>query len=183
MNSSVKKLAVAIALSSAAAVTIIGCGGGGGSSASHSSNGASSPLASAANPTTVDASAASSGQPTFNYSAFEVDRVVKFSASPVLPDHETALGLELENGTRIASLTPVVSFVQPSQKGSLRAGDVITSVNEQAVASADDIKRALAYMQPGTTIILIVKRADSGRMESVAVTTGMAKKGAGSHHA
>ena len=54
-----------------------------------------------------------------------------------------------------------------SRDGSIVAGDVITAVNDEAIASLDDLLTLLEKRQPGDTVTLTLSRA--GRLRKQAV--------------
>ena len=55
----------------------------------------------------------------------------------------------------------------PAERAGLRAGDIITAVNQHLVRVADDVARALAGVAPNSTVRLTVLR--QGRQETLTV--------------
>ncbi len=68
-----------------------------------------------------------------------------------------------------AQITSVVSGT-PADKAGLKAGDVITAVDADAVSSADALTANLSTRKPGDKVTLSVTR--SGKMVKIAVTLG-----------
>ena len=68
-----------------------------------------------------------------------------------------------------AQITSVVSGT-PADKAGLKAGDVITAVDADAVSSADALTANLSTRKPGNKVTLSVTR--SGKMVKIAVTLG-----------
>jgi S1-C subfamily serine protease len=58
----------------------------------------------------------------------------------------------------------------PAEQGGLRAGDVVVSVDGQAINSFDQLLAYIAYRQPGDQIQLTVQRGD--QQQELAVTLG-----------
>ncbi|MFP7723755.1 DegQ family serine endoprotease [Lysobacter sp. A3-1-A15] len=75
------------------------------------------------------------------------------------------LGLQAGEGVRIVSVQP-----GPAQRAGLQAGDVVLSVGRTAVSNAADLNRRLADLEPGETVMLLVRRGEG--TQYVAVTTG-----------
>jgi len=85
---------------------------------------------------------------------------------PVTPIIADALGLGRPEGALVAT----AESNSPAAKGGIETGDVITSVNEQAVKDARDLARRIAAIAPGTSVKLGVFR--DGKEKSITVTLG-----------
>ncbi len=77
-----------------------------------------------------------------------------------------ALGLEKEKGALIGSVMPG----EPADKGGIKAGDVIISVNGKDVADSDGLLRAIAEQKPGSKTKIVVLR--DGKQKELTVTLG-----------
>jgi S1-C subfamily serine protease len=85
---------------------------------------------------------------------------------PLTPDAISRLGLQSARGALVNS---VVSG-GPADRGGVRAGDVITAVNGQAVTDPNALRNAVAGTPPGTEVTLTVWR--NGREEQLRVRLG-----------
>ena len=85
---------------------------------------------------------------------------------PLTPDAISRLGLQSARGALVNS---VVSG-GPADRAGVRAGDVITAVNGQAVADPNALRNAVAGTPPGTEVTLTVWR--NGREEQLRVRLG-----------
>lgn len=85
---------------------------------------------------------------------------------PVTPAIADAVGLKKPEGALVALREPN----SPAAKGGIEIGDVITSVNEQAVKDSRDLARRIAAIAPGTSVKLGVFR--NGQEKTVTVTLG-----------
>lgn len=85
---------------------------------------------------------------------------------PVTPEIAEAMGLDTESGALISN----VSADTPAAGAGLKAGDVITGVDEQPVEELRDLPRMIAGHKPGETVTLSVLR--NGDSESVTVELG-----------
>lgn len=97
----------------------------------------------------------------------EVERgYLGVSIQPVDDDLAESLGLERNRGE-------IVQFVEPGQgaeKAGLEAGDIVVSVNNQAVTSEQTLSFLVANTSPGTTIpIELIRR---GERKTVRATVG-----------
>jgi serine protease Do len=70
------------------------------------------------------------------------------------------------DGALVGQVTPN----SPAAKAGLKEGDIITEVNGQSVADANQLRSKIGMLNPNTTAKLKVMR--SGKMEDVAVTLG-----------
>ncbi|MFI7064087.1 trypsin-like peptidase domain-containing protein [Kribbella sp. NPDC050124] len=74
--------------------------------------------------------------------------------------------MQFEGGARVSRVEPA----SPALRAGLRVGDVITSINNVAVASAEELIVAIRTHQPGESVRLVYERG--GRARSVTVTLG-----------
>ena len=70
------------------------------------------------------------------------------------------------NGALVGQVTPN----SPAAKAGLKEGDIITEINGQPVADANQLRSKIGMMDPNSTAKLKVMR--SGKMEDMAVTLG-----------
>jgi serine protease Do len=84
----------------------------------------------------------------------------------VLPEIADSLELAEPAGILIADVYPA----GPAAKAGIEAGDLIDSVNGEAIKNAHDFSRTIDAMPPHSTVILGVRR--KGREEWIAVTLG-----------
>jgi serine protease Do len=85
---------------------------------------------------------------------------------PVTPAIADAIGLKKPGGALVAKLQPN----SPAGKGGIEIGDVITSVNGQAVKDSRDLARKIAVLAPGNTAKIGVFH--NGQEKIVTVTLG-----------
>ncbi len=85
---------------------------------------------------------------------------------PVTPAIANAVGLKGAGGALVSALQPN----SPAAKAGIEAGDVITSVNGQAVKDSRDLARRIATIAPGTSVRLGVFR--SGKEKTVTLILG-----------
>ena len=85
---------------------------------------------------------------------------------PVTPAIGDAVGMKEPEGALVAIAQPG----GPAAKGGIETGDVITSVNEQAVKDSRDLARRIGAIAPGTSVKLGVFR--NGQEKTVTVTLG-----------
>ena len=85
---------------------------------------------------------------------------------PVTPSIADAVGLKKPEGALVAVAQPG----GPAARGGIETGDVITSVNEQAIKDSRDLARKIAAIAPGTSAKLGVFR--NGQEKTVTVTLG-----------
>lgn len=89
------------------------------------------------------------------------------------------LGAELENAAdNEGVVVRSVAKGSPAEKGGLRAGDVIESLNGEAVARTEELTRAIFRSRAGETVKVTVRRKGEGGEESKAeleVTLGEPK--------
>ena len=84
----------------------------------------------------------------------------------VTPTIAEAIGLKNAEGALVAELEPN----SPAAKGGIEAGDVITSVNGEAVKDSRDLGRRIAAIAPGTSTKLGIFR--NGQEKMITVTPG-----------
>jgi serine protease Do len=84
----------------------------------------------------------------------------------VLPEIADSLELAEPAGILIADVQPA----GPAAKAGIAAGDLIDSVNGEAIKNAHDFSRAIDAIPPHSTVILGVRK--KGREEWIAVTVG-----------
>jgi serine protease Do len=82
---------------------------------------------------------------------------------------EIAENLNLQGGAR-GALVAEPQPNSPAQRAGIRSGDVIVSVNGDAVADAKNLSRRISSMAPGTSVRLGIIR--NGKEESVTLTLG-----------
>jgi serine protease Do len=85
---------------------------------------------------------------------------------PVTPTIAEAIGLKTPEGALVAQLEPN----SPAAKAGTETGDVITSVNGEAVKDSRDLARKIAAMTPGTATNVSVFR--NGQEKTITVTLG-----------
>jgi len=85
---------------------------------------------------------------------------------PVTADIADSLGLKNAGGALVAE----PQSGSPAQKAGIKAGDVIVSVNGEAVTDARNLARRISSMSPGTSIKLGVIR--SGKEDTLTLTLG-----------
>jgi serine protease Do len=85
----------------------------------------------------------------------------------VLPEIAESLELAEPAGILIADVYPA----GPAAKAGIAAGDLIDSVNGEAIKNAHDFSRAIDALPPHSTVILGVRK--KGREEWIAVTLGL----------
>ena len=85
---------------------------------------------------------------------------------PVTPEIADNLGLKKAEGALVAEPQPN----GPAVKAGIEAGDVITSVNGNAIKDARDLAKRIGGLPPGSTIKLVV--VHKGSEKSVALTLG-----------
>ena len=89
---------------------------------------------------------------------------------PVTDDIAESVGLADAKGAIIAEPQPG----SPALAAGLKAGDIITAVNEETVDSPRDLARKIAAIDPGTNVNVAVWR--NGEAESVTVKLGVMPK-------
>jgi len=85
---------------------------------------------------------------------------------PVTADIADSLGLKNASGALVAD----PQSGSPAQKAGIKAGDVIVSVNGEAVTDARNLARRISSMAPGTSIKLGVIRG--GKEDTLTLTLG-----------
>jgi serine protease Do len=85
---------------------------------------------------------------------------------PVTADIADSLGLKNARGALVAD----PQSDSPAQKAGIKAGDVIVSVNGEAVTDARNLARRISSMSPGTSIKLGVIRG--GKEDTLTLTLG-----------
>ena len=85
---------------------------------------------------------------------------------PVTPAIAEAIGLNKPDGALIAQVQPA----SPAAAGGIEVGDVIVSVNGEAVKDSRDLAKEIATIAPGTATKLGIFR--NGEMKTVSVTLG-----------
>ena len=99
-------------------------------------------------------------------------KTVQRIAATLMADGAVAhayLGVTLEDGDGGARVTEVRSGT-PAERDGLRAGDLVTAADGEAVADAPGLRRAVAARQPGDRLHLTVERGGDSR--TVTVTLG-----------
>jgi S1-C subfamily serine protease len=81
-----------------------------------------------------------------------------------------ANGLSVSSGVLVTGFAQDAAGQSPAQQAGLKAGDVITAVNGQAVASNDDLAAAILSQSPGTRVTMTVERGTS--QLTVTITLG-----------
>jgi serine protease Do len=85
---------------------------------------------------------------------------------PLSKDLANALGLSSRNG----ALVDNVQDGTPAAKAGLKAGDVITAINGEAVATSRELTRKIAAFKPGTNVELTYRRG--GKVETASAQLG-----------
>lgn len=85
---------------------------------------------------------------------------------PVTTDIAESLGLKSEKGALVAS----AQDTGPAKKAGIAAGDIITQVNGQDVASPKELSRLIAGITPGKAVDVTVWR--NGKAETIKVDLG-----------
>ena len=85
------------------------------------------------------------------------------AVTPVIAD---AIGLKTSDGALIAHIEPN----SPAAKGGIEVGDVITSVNGEAVKGSRDLARSIAEMAPGSAVRFGIVR--DGQNKTITATLG-----------
>jgi serine protease Do len=85
---------------------------------------------------------------------------------PVTADIADSLGMKNAEGALVAE----PQLDSPAAKAGIKAGDVITSVDDAAVKDAHALARKISAMPPGTSVSLGILR--NGKQESVKLTLG-----------
>jgi S1-C subfamily serine protease len=85
---------------------------------------------------------------------------------PVTPDIASQLGLPVDEGVFVFSLTPGGG----AEQAGLQEGDVIVEFNGQSVATVEDLFSALRGTSPGDTVSIKVNRG--GQEQTLQVTMG-----------
>jgi serine protease Do len=84
----------------------------------------------------------------------------------VTPEIADGLGLKQARGALVAQAQPNT----PAAKAGIKAGDVITAINDKPVKDSRDLAKKTAALQPGTSVKLAMLR--QGQEQSVDVTLG-----------
>ena len=92
---------------------------------------------------------------------------------PVTPAIADAIGLKNAEGALVTHLQPA----SPAAKSGIETGDVITSVNGEAVKDSRDLAKKIAAIPPGTSARLVIFRY--GQEKMIAVTLGEVARAAG----
>jgi S1-C subfamily serine protease len=90
---------------------------------------------------------------------------VGLQPAPITPQIAQQLGLDSTEGSIIAGVVPG----GPAEQAGLRAGDVITAVDEDPIASPEELLAALREYRPGDTVPMTI-RSPGGDMRQVQVT-------------
>jgi serine protease Do len=85
---------------------------------------------------------------------------------PVTPEIADSLGMKKPGGALVAE----PQKDSPAMKAGIQAGDVITTVNDNAVTDARDLARKIGSIAPGATVHLGVQR--NGTEKTVSLTLG-----------
>jgi len=91
---------------------------------------------------------------------------VGIAMNDVTPDNARFFDLKNASGAIIAEVTPD----SPASRAGLKQGDVITTLNGQAIANASALQVAVSELTPGTTITLGILR--NGSPINLSVTIG-----------
>ncbi len=83
---------------------------------------------------------------------------------PVTKDIAESLGLKADDGALVASVQPG----SPAEKAKLRASDVITAVDGDAVKGPRELTRKIGALKPGSSVTLTVNR--DGKDEKLSLT-------------
>ncbi|HWP83580.1 MAG TPA: DegQ family serine endoprotease [Terriglobia bacterium] len=73
---------------------------------------------------------------------------------PVTPPIARAMGMDRPRGALVGDITPG----SPAEKAGLRRGDVVLSINGEAISETRELSLKVAMMSPGTTVQLRVLR-------------------------
>ena len=82
---------------------------------------------------------------------------------PVTPAIADAIGLKNAEGALVTHLEPA----SPAARSGIETGDVITSVNAEAVKDSRDLAKKIAAIQPGTSARLTIFRYGQEKMITV----------------
>ncbi len=82
-------------------------------------------------------------------------------------DQAAALGLPMNSGAFVADVTAG----GPGDKGGLRVGDIVLSVNGQKVSGSNELTRAVAATRSGDTMRVEIRRA--GRVQVLNIVSGL----------
>lgn len=86
----------------------------------------------------------------------------------VAPEAATSMGLDKPRGGMVVEVVPDAA----AASAGLRVGDVILEVNRQRIERSSDLARLVGNLQPGTTVVLLVRR----ETHSLFVTVTLAAK-------
>ncbi|MBB5372129.1 Do family serine endopeptidase [Acidocella aromatica] len=101
------------------------------------------------------------------------------AAQQISPQMAQALGLPSDNPAKDGALVAAVSPGSPAEKAGLKPGDVITSVNGQAVTSPGDLASDIANVDPNHKADIVYLRNGKQNTVSISVTTMPANPDAG----
>jgi S1-C subfamily serine protease len=96
-------------------------------------------------------------------------QIVKYGR--VVSSHRAFLGAELATGPGAGAVVAAVRPGGPAARAGMAAGDVITSIDGQAISSSVDVAGALARLKPGQTVEIAITKRD-GSHETVNVRLG-----------
>ena len=85
----------------------------------------------------------------------------------ITSDEAEALGLTLNSGAFVAEVTPG----GPGDKGGLRVGDIVLSVNGQKVSGSNELTRAVAATRSGDVMRVEIRR--TGRVQTLNIVSGL----------
>jgi Do/DeqQ family serine protease len=85
---------------------------------------------------------------------------------PVTADIARSLGLENARGALVNTVTPG----SPAERAGVQRGDVITSVNGEAIRDGNGLKNEVAQLMPGSPVKLTLLR--NGKEQTVTATLG-----------
>jgi S1-C subfamily serine protease len=86
---------------------------------------------------------------------------IGIEAQDVTPQLAAANGLPVSSGVLVVGFANDAAGQSPAQQAGVRAGDIITAVNGQSVATNDDLAGALLNQAPGAPVKLSITRGSS----------------------
>jgi serine protease Do len=89
--------------------------------------------------------------------------IMGIQPASVTPEIAARLNLPVRQGAAVAEVTPG----SPADRAGIRAEDIITRIDGQAVTSGGDLRRILRRKSAGETVSVTLRRG--GRTETVAV--------------
>jgi S1-C subfamily serine protease len=89
------------------------------------------------------------------------DQIVKYGR--VVSSHRAFLGAELVTGTTAGAVVARVRPGAPAARAGIVAGDVIISIDGEAISSSVDVAEALASLTSGQTVKIEITKRDGSR--------------------